>query len=464
MAEALNDIGLKKLLPHSVEAERYVLGACLKSNDVFARALETIEADDFYKNSSRKVFAAMSALFEANEEIDMLTLSERLRKNGDLDSVGGMEFLDILDDLTPTAGALTHHAKIVRDKRVLRDLITSATDIVNLSYEDTDDVETLLDKAETAIFEISEKKSKRTFFPIKEVLSKSFEAIEKLFEKPGLVTGVETGFVDLDRMTAGFQPSDLIIIAGRPSMGKTSFALDISRFASTRRGIPTAIFSLEMSKEQLALRLLCSEARVDSTKVRTGYLGKADWPKLTAAGSRLADAPIFIDDSPAVSSLDVRAKARRLYAEHKVGLIVIDYLQLMHSNRNSESRQLEISEISRSMKALAKELNVPIVALSQLSRAVESRTDKRPMLSDLRESGSIEQDADVVMFIYRDEVYNPEAGQEGKAEILVRKQRNGPIGEAHIAFLKNYTRFENLEEREMPPDISPEEYDGEVPF
>jgi replicative DNA helicase len=463
MADALNEIGLKKLLPHSIEAERYVLGACLKSNDVFARALETLEGEDFYKIGSKKIFAAMSDLFEASEEIDILTLSERLRKNGDLEAVGGMDFLDHLDDLAPTSGALTHHAKIVRDKRVLRDLINSATDIVNQGYDDNEDVETLLDKAETSIFEISEKKSKRTFFPIKEVLTKSFEAIEKLFERPGLVTGVETGFVDLDRMTSGFQPSDLIIIAGRPSMGKTSFALDIARFAAVKRGVPTAIFSLEMSKEQLGLRLLCSEARVDSQKVRTGFLGKSDWPKLTEAGSKLTESPIFIDDSPAVSVLDVRAKARRLYAEHKVGLIIIDYLQLMHSTKNSESRQLEISEISRGIKALAKELNVPIVALSQLSRGVESRTDKRPLLSDLRESGSIEQDADVVMFIYRDEVYNPEGGEEGKAEILVRKQRNGPIGEAHIAFLKHYTRFENLEEGDMPPDMI-EADDEEVPF
>ncbi len=463
MADALNEIGLKKLLPHSVEAERYVLGACLKSKDVFAKALESIEGEDFYKNSSKKIFAAMRDLFEASEEIDILTLSERLRKNGDLDAVGGMDFLDHLDDLAPTTGALTHHAKIVRDKRVLRDLINSATDIVNEGYEDSEDVETLLDKAETSIFQISEKKSKRTFFSIKEVLNNSFETIEKLFERPGLVTGVETGFVDLDRMTSGFQPSDLIIIAGRPSMGKTSFALDIARFAALRRNIPTAIFSLEMSKEQLGLRLLCSEARVDSQKVRTGFLGKSDWPKLTEAGSKLAEAPIFIDDTPAVSTLDVRAKARRLYAEHKIGLIVIDYLQLMHSTKHSESRQLEISEISRGIKALAKELDVPIVALSQLSRAVESRTDKRPLLSDLRESGSIEQDADVVMFIYRDEVYNPDAGEEGKAEILVRKQRNGPIGEAHIAFLKDYTRFENLEEGDIPPDVM-ETNEDEVPF
>ncbi len=463
MADALNEIGLRKLLPHNVEAERYVLGACLKSKDVFAKALETLDGEDFYKNSSKKIFAAMSHLFEASEDIDILTLSERLRKNGDLETIGGMDFLDYLDDLAPTTGALTHHAKIVRDKRVLRDLINSATDIVNQSYDDSEEVETLLDKAETSIFEISEKKSKRTFFPIKEVLTKSFEAIEQLFERPGLVTGVETGFVDLDRMTSGFQPSDLIIIAGRPSMGKTSFALDIARFAAVKRGVPTAIFSLEMSKEQLGLRLLCSEARVDSQKVRTGFLGKSDWPKLTEAGSKLTESPIFIDDTPAVSVLDVRAKARRLYAEHKVGLIIIDYLQLMHSTKNSESRQLEISEISRGIKALAKELDVPIVALSQLSRAVESRTDKRPLLSDLRESGSIEQDADVVMFIYRDEVYNPDGGEEGKAEILVRKQRNGPIGEAHIAFLKDFTRFENLEEGDIPPGIDQAD-DEEVPF
>ena len=436
------DLSLKKLPPYSEEAEQYVLGACLEPGEAFAKALEVLEQDDFYKGSHRKIFFAMEELFSAGDPIDILTLSERLRKNGDFESIGGIEYLSQLEEIAPTSAALTHHARIVRDKKVLRDLIETATDIAVKSYGDSEETDIILDRAEQSIFRISEKKNKRSFFGIKEIIKRSFDSIEKLFDKPGMVTGVETGFTDLDKLTSGLQASDLIIIAGRPSMGKTSFALDIARFAAMKRRVPTAIFSLEMSKEQLGIRLLCSDARISSQKLRTGFLKTTDWPNLTAAAGRISDSPIFIDDSPQLSTLDVRARSRRLKSEHDIGLIIIDYLQLMHGH-SAESRQLEISEISRGLKGLAKELDVPIIALSQLSRAVESRPDKRPLLSDLRESGSIEQDADVVAFIYRDEFYNKESPDAGIAEILIRKQRNGPIGDIRLAFIGDYTRFEN---------------------
>ncbi|MCA9484730.1 MAG: replicative DNA helicase [Nitrospina sp.] len=450
------DISLRKLPPYLEEAEQYVLGACLFAPDAISRALESLEESDFYKTAHRKLFSTMCRLFEADQPIDVLTLAEALRKENELDAVGGLDYLDFLEGLVPTSAAITHHAKIVREKRILRDLIETATEIVTHSYDDTEEAEVILDRAEQAIFQISERKTKRSFFSIKEIVKSNFDAIEKLFENPGTVTGLESGFKDLDQLTSGFQPSDLIIVAGRPSMGKTSFALDMARFAATKRQKPVGLFSLEMSKEQIGLRLLCSEARISSVKLRTGFIPSSSWGDLTAAAGRLSEAPLFIDDSADLSPLDLRARARRLMAEHGLSLIVIDYLQLMHGRSGTESRQLEISEISRSIKGLAKELNVPIIALSQLSRAVESRTDKRPLLSDLRESGSIEQDADVVMFIYRDEVYNPESPDVGVAEILIRKQRNGPIGDARLAFTKDCTRFDNLSRFEDSAAALPE--------
>jgi len=451
------EISLRKLPPYNEEAEQYVLSACFGSSDAFARALEILELDDFYKTGHRKIFSAMQVLFENNQPIDILTVADRLRKSDDLDECGGMDYLDFIEGLVPTSAAITHHSKIIREKKVLRDLIDTATEIVAAGYDDSEDAEEILDKAERSIFQISEKRSKRSFYSIKEIVKSSFDSIEKLFEKPGMVTGVETGFRDLDHLTSGLQPSDLVILAARPSMGKTSLALDIARFAALKRKVPTAIFSLEMSKEQLGMRMLCAEARVSSVKLRTGFLASSDWPNLTAAAGRISEAPIFIDDSPQLGTLDVRARARRLKAEHSLGLVIVDYLQLMHGSGRTESRQLEISEISRGLKGLAKELDVPIIALSQLSRAVESRTDKRPLLSDLRESGSIEQDADVVAFIYRDEVYDPESPKKGIAEILIRKQRNGPIGEVDLAFLKEFTRFENLAHHDA--EVEPAEVD-----
>ena len=457
MADALNEISLNKLPPYNKEAEQSVLGSCLHSSEAIAKALEVLSEEDFYKAANKKIFIVMREQFEANEPIDVLALADRLRKKDELDNVGGLEYLSLLEDYVPTATAVSHHAKILRDKKILRDLIQTATDIVSNSYNDRDDVDTLLDKAEKSIFEISDKRAKASFFKLTDVIKENVSQLEKLSMEPGMVTGLSCGFTDLNNMTAGFQPSELIILAARPSMGKTSFALDIARFVSLHEGIPTAIFSLEMSKQQLGVRLLCSQAQVDSQKVRTGYLAKTDWPKLHEAGRRLSEAKMFIDDSAALSILDLRARARRLAAEQPsekpLGLIIIDYLQLMQGRGSPESRQLEVSDISRGLKALAKELNVPILALSQLSRAVESRTDKRPLLSDLRESGSIEQDADVVMFIYRDFLYNPDTDDPGKTEILVRKQRNGPIGDVRLHFESKFTRFFDRTERD---GVSPE--------
>jgi replicative DNA helicase len=460
MSNVLTDISLNKLPPYNKEAEQSVLGACLHSEDAIAKALEILSAEDFYKSTHKKIFSVMREQFESNEPIDVLALSDKLKRKNELEEVGGIEYLTLLEDFVPTSTAVVHHAKILRDKKILRDLIQTATEIVSSGYSDSDDVDNLLDKAEQSIFEISEKRTKPSFHKLPDILKKGLLNLEKLAQDPGMVTGVPSGFTDLDTMTAGFQSSDLIVLAARPSMGKTSFALDIARYVSLNKKIPTAFFSLEMSKEQLGTRLLCSKAQVDSSKVRTGYLAKSDWPKVHDAGRELAEARLFIDDSPALSVLDVRARTRRLAAEHPLGLIIIDYMQLMQGRRHTESRQLEVSEISRGLKALAKEINAPILALSQLSRAVESRTDKRPLLSDLRESGSIEQDADVVMFIYRDVVYNPETEDPGKTEVLVRKQRNGPIGEAFLHFENQYTRFYDRSARgDAPPEANSSDFE-----
>ena len=460
MANALTDISLNKLPPYNKEAEQSVLGACLHSEDAIAKALEVLSAEDFYKSTHKKIFSVMREQFEANEPIDVLALADKLKRKNELEEVGGIEYLTLLEDFVPTSTAVVHHAKILREKKILRDLIETATEIVSSGYSDNDDVDTLLDKAEQSIFEISEKRTKQSFYKLPEIIKQGLSDLEKLAQEPGMVTGVPSGFADLDSMTAGFQNSDLIIIAARPSMGKTSFALDIARYVSLHKKIPTAFFSLEMSKEQLGMRLLCSKAQVDSSKVRTGYLAKSDWPKVHDAGRELAEAQLFIDDSPALSVLDVRARARRLAAEQPLGLIIIDYMQLMQGRSGTESRQLEVSEISRGLKALAKEINAPIIALSQLSRAVESRTDKRPLLSDLRESGSIEQDADVVMFIYRDVVYNPESDDPRQTEILIRKQRNGPIGELFLDFEGQYTRFFNRSSRQdIPPEADSSDFE-----
>ena len=442
---------LAKVPPQHLEAEEFVLGAILIDNQAMNKVLEVLSPSAWYREAHRKIFQAMIELSEANEAIDQVTVSECLRRRNELDQIGGAAYLAKLVAQVPTAANVRHHAKIVQEKALLRNLITVATDIVASGYRDSEKVEDLIDQAERSIFEIAERKMRPSFVPVREIVKASFETIERLYEKKERVTGVPTGFTDLDEMTSGLQPSDLIIVAGRPSMGKTALALSIAQYAAIEKRETVAIFSLEMSKEQLVLRMLCSEARVDAHKLRSGFLGRTDWPKLTSAAGRLAEAPIYIDDSPAMTVLEMRAKARRLKAERGLGLVIVDYLQLMRGRGGADNREQEISDISRSLKALAKELAIPVIALSQLSRAVETRGgDKKPQLSDLRESGAIEQDADVVMFIFREEVYRQTEENRGIADILLRKQRNGPTGEIQMAFIDRYTRFENLETAHRP--------------
>jgi replicative DNA helicase len=407
---------------------------------------EILDADDFYREAHRKIFNALINLSERDEPADLITLTNELREIDQLDSIGGASYLASLIDSVPTAANIQYYAKIVKEKAILRKLIQTSTEIITQSYEDRGDVEGFLDEAERSIFEISEKRVRPSFYPIREIVKESFATIEKLFKKKEAVTGVPSGFKELDRMTAGFQPSDLVIIAGRPSMGKTAFCLDVAEYAAIDNKIPVAIFSLEMSKEQLVIRMLCSQAHVEGTRLRTGYLNESDWPKLTIAAGSLSESPIYIDDTAALSVLEMRAKARRLKADHGLGMVIVDYLQLMKGRARVESRQQEISEISRSLKALAKELNIPVIAVSQLSRKTEERTGNRPQLSDLRESGAIEQDADLILFIYRDEVYNrdPDNPNRGKAEVIIGKQRNGPIGKIDLAFLDKFTTFKDI--------------------
>jgi len=440
------DYSLHKIPPQNIEAEQSILGGILLDNHAVNSVLEILKVDDFYGEAHRKIFLSIVDLSEKNEPSDLITLSNILRDKKQIDDVGGVAYLASLVDNVPSAANIAYYSKIVKEKSILRRLIGVSTEILNKSYNTTADVENVLDDAEHAIFEISENKIKPSFFPLKDIIKDSFKAIEKLYEKKALITGITTGFEELDRITSGFQKSDLVIIAGRPSMGKTALAINIAQNAAIEMGISVALFSLEMSKEQLAIRMLSSEARVDSQRLRKGFLGETDWPKLTTAAGRLSDASIYIDDTPAISVLEMKAKSRRLKAEKGLGLIVLDYLQLMRGRNTSLPREQEISEISRSLKALAKELDVPVVALSQLNRQVEARTDKRPYMADLRESGAIEQDADVILFIYRDELYNKSEDnpEKGLAEIIIGKQRNGPTGKVKLAFLNEYTRFENL--------------------
>jgi replicative DNA helicase len=443
------DDNLRKVPPQNLEAESSVLGGILLENDAINLVLELLRAEDFYRESHRKIFRAMIELSDRSEPVDLITLSEFLKARGDLEAVGGTAYLASLADFVPTAANISFYARIVREKSILRSLISTATEIATRGYEEQGNVEEFLDAAEKVIFDISEKKIKASFVAVGDMIKDTLKTVEKLYERKEMVTGVPTGYEDLDRLTAGLQPADLVIVAGRPSMGKTAFSLNIVTNAAFA-GVGAAVFSLEMAKEQLVLRMLCSEARVNNSKVRSGYLAERDFPKLANAAGRLHEAPIYIDDTPAISVLELRAKARRLVRDRnkKVGLIVIDYLQLMRGMGNASNREQEISEISRSLKALAKELNVPVVAISQLNRRVEDRGDRRPMMSDLRESGAIEQDADVIMFIYRDEVYNKnDDSLKGVAEVIVAKQRNGPIDTVKLTFLNEFTRFENYTER-----------------
>ena len=439
---------LQKLPPQSVEMEQSVLGAILQDHHALVQVLEILQERDFYQDAHRWIFQTMIDLFQDNVPIDVLTVTERLRKKGRFEAAGGATYLVDLAEMVPTAAHVMHHAQVVREKAILRALIQTATTIVTESYEDAEDVDTLLDRAEQAIFEIGQRKTTAGFVRINTLLTGTFRRIEQLSERKELVTGLPTGLTDFDRRTAGLQPSDLIIVAARPGVGKSSLSLNIAEHVGVHVRRPVAIFSLEMSKEQLVIRLLCSQARVDASKLRTGFLSRDDWPLLTKAASTLSEAPIYIDDTPAQSALDIRAKARRLRAElGDLALIIGDYLQLMQVRGRTENRQQEISGITRSLKALAKELDVPVLALSQLSRAVEQRKPPKPQLSDLRESGAIEQDADVVALIYRDEIYNPEDSPEkGVAEINIAKQRNGPTGVIRLAFRGEFTRFDNLAE------------------
>jgi replicative DNA helicase len=440
------DLSSHKLPPQHLEAEQSVLGGILIENEAINRVTEILDADDFYRDAHRKIFNALINLSERDEPADLITLTNELRKTDQLDSIGGASYLTSLIDSVPTAANIEYYAKIVKEKAILRKLIQTSTEIITQSYEDRGDVEVFLDEAERAIFEISEKRVRPSFYPIRDIVKESFKTIERLFQKKELVTGVPSGFKELDRMTAGFQPSDLIIIAGRPSMGKTAFCLNVAQYAAIENKIPVAVFSLEMSKEQLVIRMLCSEAHVEGTRLRTGYLNESDWPKLTIAAGNLSEAPIYIDDTAALSVLELRAKARRLKSERGLGMLIIDYLQLMKGRARVENRQQEISEISRSLKALSKELSIPVIAVSQLSRKTEERTGNRPQLSDLRESGAIEQDADLIIFIYRDEIYNraEDNPNRGKAEVIIGKQRNGPIGKIDLAFLDKFTTFKDL--------------------
>jgi replicative DNA helicase len=440
------DPSLYKVPPQNLEAEQSILGSILLENSAINSVLEVLTKNDFYNEAHRKIFHVIIELSEKNEPVDLITLSNALRDKNLLDAAGGTAYLASLVDNVPSAANVANYARIVKEKSILRGLIGSATDIITSCYETGSDVDQVLDRAEHSIFEISENKVRPSFYPIREIVKDSFRSIEDLYARKELITGVPTGFEKVDDLTSGLQKSELIIIAGRPSMGKTAFALNIAQFASLEGQTPVAIFSLEMSKEQIAFRLLSSEAKVDSQRLRKGFLGETDWPKLTTAAGRLSEAPLFIDDTPAITVLEMKAKSRRLKADQGLGLIIVDYIQLMRGGSYRDSREQEISEISRSLKSLAKELKVPVIALSQLNRKVEDRTNRRPQMADLRESGAIEQDADVIAFIYRDEVYNKSEDnpEKGTAEIIIGKQRNGPTGTVKLAFLEKFTSFENL--------------------
>ncbi len=441
------DIGtLGRIPPQSLEAEQSVLGSMLIDKEVVPVVMEILKPEDFYRPDHKEIYDVIIELFDRAQPIDLITVSERLKLHGKLDLVGGLEYLTNIATEVPTTANVKHYAKIVEEKALLRKLIKASSDIVDLGYSASEEVTFILDKAEQNIFDILQKRSSQGFVPIKDVLVDTFNKLEELYNNSGNITGIPTGFADLDFKTSGLHNSDLILIAARPAMGKTAFALNLAQNAAVHSNVPVAVFSLEMSREQLVNRMLCSEAMVDSNRMKTGKLEDNDWQKVAKALGPLSEAPIFIDDTPGVSITEIRAKCRRLKLEHNLGLVIIDYLQLMQGSRSkSENRQQEISEISRSLKILAKEINVPVITLSQLSRAPETRTDHRPILSDLRESGAIEQDADIVMFLYRDDYYNPETEKKNIAEVILAKHRNGSTGTVELVWLGQYTKFANLE-------------------
>lgn len=438
------DIG--KIPPNDTEAEQAVLGSMLTDKDATIAAIEVLKEDDFYREDNKIIYRAILNLYNSAEPIDIITLKEELTSMGKFDSVGGLEYLADLPEKVPTTANVEKYIKIVEEKAILRNLIKTANEIINLGYDPTEDVEDIMDTAEKKIFDIMQSKNQKGYTPIKDILVDTFAELEKLYNQKQHITGVPTGFADLDYKTAGLHGSDLVLVAARPAMGKSAFALNIASNAAIKAKVPVAIFSLEMSKEQMVNRILCSEAMVDSNKVRTGKLDEQDWGKLAASLGPLSESEIYIDDTPGISVMEIRAKCRKLKLEKNIGLVVIDYLQLIQgSNKRGGSREQEISEISRSLKILAKEINVPVIALSQLSRAPEQRPDHRPMLSDLRESGAIEQDADIVMFLYRDDYYNEDSEKKNVAEVILAKHRAGSTGTVELLWLGNYTKFVNID-------------------
>ena len=435
---------LDKIPPQNIEAEMATLGAMLIDEKVIVEILEFIDDVFFYKEEHQIIFKTVVSLFDSRRKVDILTVSEALSKKKVLEKIGGSVYLTTLADFVPNSANAVHYARIVKEKGILRSLIESANKIATLVYREQEEVSSILDKAEKLIFEISDRRVEGSYVHIKDIIKDGIELIESLYHKKSRVTGISTGFKDLDLKTAGLQKGDLIIAAGRPSMGKSAFVTSIASYVAVDEKIPVAIFSLEMSKEQLMQRFLCAQAKVEINRVRTGFLAPSEWPVLTNAAGKLSEAPIYIDDTPAMSIFEIRSKARRLKAHHNVQLILVDYLQLIRGMRRGDNRQQEISDISQSLKALAKELNIPVIAVSQLSRAVESREGHRPKLSDLRESGAIEQDSDVVILLFREEYYKPSDENQGIADIIIAKQRNGPVGTIKLTFLKEYTKFADM--------------------
>ena len=434
-----------KLPPQNSDAEKAVLGAMLISEEAIGDVIEVLDGSYFYETAHQRIFDAIVKLYASRRNVDTITLSDQLTTDNALELIGGVSYLTELVDFVPSAANVLHYAGIVKEKGIKRRLIKNATEIITRSYDSDAEVDELVDTSEKLIFEIAEARQTQQAISVKDIVKKTIETIDLLYQRKESVTGVPTGFYDFDKMTSGLQRSDLIVIAARPSMGKSALAASMAEYAAIEKNVPVAFFSLEMSKEQVVMRMLCSQARVDASKVRTGMLAASEWPLLTRAAAKLSTVPIYIDDSPAISPLELRAKARRLKAAHNIGLVVVDYLQLMRSSTRAENRQQEISEISRSVKALARELSVPVIAISQLSRAVESRQDHMPQLSDLRESGAIEQDADVVVLLVRDDYYDPRPENLGMAKVNIAKQRNGPTGVVNLRFSKEFVRFENLD-------------------
>ncbi|WP_270183007.1 replicative DNA helicase [Alkalihalobacillus sp. CinArs1] len=451
----MSDLFADRTPPQNIEAEQAVIGAVFLETDALTTATEVLQPEDFYRAAHQKIFSVMIELSEKGEPVDLVTVTSELQDRKLLEEIGGVSYLSDLANSVPTAANVEYYSKIVEEKSILRRLIRAATDIASDGYAKENEIENLLSEAEKSIMEVSQRKNTGAFISIKDVLVDAYDNIEMLQNNTGDITGIPTGFSELDRMTAGFQRNDLIIVAARPSVGKTAFALNIAQNVATKTDENVAIFSLEMGAEQLVMRMLCAEGNIDAQRLRTGALTGDDWQKLTMAMGSLSNAGIYIDDTPGIRVGDIRSKCRRLKQEKGLGMILIDYMQLIRGNGSTENRQQEVSEISRALKGIARELEVPVISLSQLSRGVESRQDKRPMMSDIRESGSIEQDADIVAFLYRDDYYDKESENKNIIEIIIAKQRNGPVGTVELAFVKEFNKFVNLERRHDESDIPP---------